>query len=77
MQRSGPPVPLFQRPNVRRALWATAVTLSVGYVISRVGVIGEGEAATVAAKYGSVDHSKTQLYEAIRDAENRLKSKKQ
>jgi hypothetical protein len=72
--RNQPPdyVPFFQRPVVRRIGFWSFVTMFVGYVISRVGVISEHERQDVLVNYTPMDHSRTELYETIRRSEERV-----
>lgn len=75
---SGAPVPFFQRPNVRSALLWSVIVIGGGYIISRVGVIGDKEKTEVEDKYG---HAKlklegSQLYETIRKSEQNLQNNK-
>jgi hypothetical protein len=50
--RSAPnDVPWFQRPNVRRTIFWCSLTIGVGYIISRVGVISDTEEKEVLQQY--------------------------
>ncbi len=70
-----PPLAWYQKPNVRSALTYMAVTIAGGYVISRTMVIGEHEKKEVEHAMSPSDHSKSVLYNIIRDSENRIKEK--
>jgi hypothetical protein len=76
-RRAGaPPLPWYQRPNVRNAFGYMAVTIVAGYVISRTAVISDAEKKEVEKQLPPSDHTNSVLYKAIRESEERLAASK-